>query len=39
MARPDLLILDEPSMGLAPMLVEEIFRIIEDINVAGTTIP
>ncbi|SHI28477.1 ABC transporter ATP-binding protein [Desulfosporosinus lacus] len=38
MARPDLLILDEPSMGLAPMLVEEIFHIIEDINVAGTTI-
>jgi len=38
MARPDLLILDEPSMGLAPMLVEEIFHIIEDINTAGTTI-
>ncbi|TGE33494.1 ABC transporter ATP-binding protein [Desulfosporosinus sp. Sb-LF] len=38
MARPDLLILDEPSMGLAPMLVEEIFHIIEDINVSGTTI-
>jgi len=38
MARPDLLILDEPSMGLAPMLVEEIFHIIEDINSAGTTI-
>ena len=38
MARPDLLILDEPSVGLAPMLVEEIFHIIEDINVAGTTI-
>ena len=38
MARPDLLLLDEPSMGLAPMLVEEIFHIIEDINVAGTTI-
>ncbi|HBV87460.1 MAG TPA: ABC transporter ATP-binding protein [Desulfosporosinus sp.] len=38
MARPSLLILDEPSMGLAPMLVEEIFHIIEDINVAGTTI-
>lgn len=38
MTRPDLLILDEPSMGLAPMLVEEIFHIIEDINVAGTTI-
>lgn len=38
MTRPDLLILDEPSMGLAPMLVEEIFHIIEDINAAGTTI-
>ena len=38
MASPSLLILDEPSMGLAPMLVEEIFHIIEDINVAGTTI-
>jgi len=38
MASPDLLILDEPSMGLAPMLVEEIFHIIEDINSAGTTI-
>ncbi len=38
MARPQLLLLDEPSMGLAPMLVEEIFHIIEDINSAGTTI-
>ena len=38
MTRPDLLILDEPSMGLAPMLVEEIFHIIEDINSSGTTI-
>jgi len=38
MAHPDLLLLDEPSMGLAPMLVEEIFHIIEDINAAGTTI-
>jgi len=38
MASPSLLILDEPSMGLAPMLVEEIFHIIEDINSAGTTI-
>lgn len=38
MAHPDLLILDEPSMGLAPMLVEEIFHIIEDINASGTTI-
>ena len=38
MASPELLLLDEPSMGLAPMLVEEIFHIIEDINAAGTTI-
>ncbi len=38
MAAPELLLLDEPSMGLAPMLVEEIFHIIEDINAAGTTI-
>jgi branched-chain amino acid transport system ATP-binding protein len=38
MARPTLLLLDEPSMGLAPILVETIFRIIEDINRQGTTI-
>ena len=38
MARPTLLLLDEPSMGLAPFLVETIFRIIEDINRQGTTI-
>ncbi|MHB1653055.1 MAG: ABC transporter ATP-binding protein [Desulfitobacteriaceae bacterium] len=38
MARPSLMLLDEPSMGLAPLLVEEIFHIIEDINSAGTTI-
>jgi len=38
MARPRLLLLDEPSMGLAPILVEEIFEIIEDINQQGTTI-
>ena len=38
MADPKLLLLDEPSMGLAPMLVEEIFRIIEDINAHGTSI-
>jgi branched-chain amino acid transport system ATP-binding protein len=36
--RPDLLLLDEPSMGLAPVLVSEIFRMIEEINKAGTTI-
>jgi branched-chain amino acid transport system ATP-binding protein len=38
MARPKLLLLDEPSMGLSPILVEAIFRIIEDINRQGTTI-
>lgn len=38
MARPKLLLLDEPSMGLAPLLVEEIFRIIKIINETGTTI-
>jgi branched-chain amino acid transport system ATP-binding protein len=38
MSRPKLLLLDEPSMGLAPMVVQEIFRIIEDINRQGTTI-
>lgn len=38
MARPRLLLLDEPSMGLAPLLVKTIFRIIEEINHTGTTI-
>jgi len=38
MARPKLLMLDEPSMGLAPMLVERIFDIIREINGQGTTI-
>jgi branched-chain amino acid transport system ATP-binding protein len=38
MTRPALLMLDEPSMGLAPMLVEQIFEIIRDINEQGTTI-
>jgi branched-chain amino acid transport system ATP-binding protein len=38
MARPKLLLLDEPSMGLAPILVEQIFDIIRDINGQGTTI-
>ncbi|MGZ8441373.1 MAG: ABC transporter ATP-binding protein [Candidatus Deferrimicrobiaceae bacterium] len=36
--RPDLLLLDEPSMGLSPLLVSEIFRMIAEINKAGTTI-
>ena len=38
MARPKILLLDEPSMGLAPILVETIFQIIRDINKQGTTI-
>ena len=38
MARPDLLLLDEPSMGLSPLLVAEIFRLIAEINRSGTTI-
>lgn len=38
MARPQLLLMDEPSMGLAPILVEEIFKIIAEINQTGTTI-
>jgi branched-chain amino acid transport system ATP-binding protein len=38
MARPTLLLLDEPSMGLSPILVDTIFRIIQDINGQGTTI-
>lgn len=38
MSRPKILFLDEPSMGLAPLLVLEIFQIIKDINQAGTTI-
>lgn len=38
MAKPVLLLLDEPSMGLAPILVDEIFDIIQKINASGTTI-
>jgi len=38
MSRPKILFLDEPSMGLAPLLVQEIFNIIKNINEAGTTI-
>ena len=38
MSRPSLLLLDEPSMGLAPILVDEIFSIIQQINREGTTI-
>ena len=38
MSRPKLLLLDEPSMGLAPILIREIFKIIVDINKQGTTV-
>lgn len=38
MSRPRLLLLDEPSMGLSPLLVQEIFRIVRDVNESGTTI-
>lgn len=38
MSNPKLLMLDEPSMGLAPILIEQIFQIIEDLHKAGTTI-
>lgn len=38
MAKPKLLLLDEPSMGLAPLIVEEIFRVIERLKAAGMTI-
>ena len=38
MSRPSLLLLDEPSMGLAPLMVREIFRVIRDLHESGTTI-
>ncbi|WP_237571466.1 ABC transporter ATP-binding protein [Mycolicibacterium lacusdiani] len=38
MARPKVLLLDEPSMGLAPMVISQIFRIISEINTQGTTV-
>ena len=38
MSRPNILLLDEPSMGLSPVLVETIFQIIQDIHAQGTTI-
>ena len=38
MSKPKLLMLDEPSMGLAPILVEQIFDIIKELHRAGTTI-
>ena len=38
MSKPKLMMLDEPSMGLAPILVEQIFDIIRELHAAGTTI-
>jgi branched-chain amino acid transport system ATP-binding protein len=38
MARPRVLLLDEPSMGLAPMIISQIFKIISEINAQGTTV-
>lgn len=38
MSRPKILLLDEPSMGLSPLLVKEIFKIIEDVNKDGVTV-
>jgi branched-chain amino acid transport system ATP-binding protein len=38
MARPTLLLLDEPSLGLAPLIVQQIFQIIREINAQGTTV-
>jgi branched-chain amino acid transport system ATP-binding protein len=38
LSRPKLLLLDEPSMGLAPLVVADIFKIIKEINEAGTTV-
>jgi branched-chain amino acid transport system ATP-binding protein len=38
MNKPSLILLDEPSMGLSPIMVEEIFRIIQEINKEGTSI-
>lgn len=38
MSQPKLLLLDEPSMGLAPLFIKEIFNIIQEINQLGTTV-
>ena len=38
MARPRILLMDEPSLGLAPLILEEIFRIVEELNQVGVTI-
>jgi branched-chain amino acid transport system ATP-binding protein len=37
MARPKVLLMDEPSLGLAPILVQEVFRVIKEINASGGT--
>ena len=38
MSKPKMLLLDEPSMGLSPILVQEIFSIIQDVNKSGVTV-
>jgi branched-chain amino acid transport system ATP-binding protein len=38
MSRPKVMLMDEPSLGLAPILVEQIFRVIQDINAQGVTV-
>ena len=38
MSDPKIILMDEPSMGLSPLLVEEVFRIIRDIKAGGTTV-
>ena len=38
MARPKLVMMDEPSMGLAPLIVEQMFSVIQEINRSGTTV-
>jgi len=38
MARPELILLDEPSMGIAPLIVREIFNVIQQLNISGTTV-
>lgn len=38
MSRPKMIVMDEPSMGLSPLYVAEIFKIIQDINASGTTV-
>jgi branched-chain amino acid transport system ATP-binding protein len=38
MSKPRLLMLDEPSLGLSPILVSDIFRVVEDVHAAGVTV-